>query len=37
MTHIAGSIFGRTTSGPWRISSHLIAFSGMPGPAHGEA
>src|SRR5438876_831331 len=34
--HICGSTTGRMTSGPWRISSHLIAFTGMPGPAHGE-
>ena len=34
--HIAGSRLGRTTSGPWRISSHLMAFMGMPGPAQGE-
>ena len=26
---------GRMTSGRWCISSHLTAFSGTPGPAHG--
>ncbi len=27
---------GRITSGPCRINSHLIAFTGTPGPAQGE-
>ena len=36
-THMAFSMRGRTTSGPWRIVSHLIALSGTPGPAQGEA
>jgi hypothetical protein len=35
--HIAGSSFGRITSGPCFISSHLIALIGTPGPAQGEA
>ena len=28
---------GRMTSGPSTISSHLMALTGMPGPAQGEA
>ena len=31
------SVSGRITSGGWCISIHLIAFTGTPGPAHGEA
>ena len=34
---MAGSGFGRITSGPCFISSHLIALIGTPGPAHGDA
>lgn len=26
---------GQSTSGRWRIISHFIAFTGMPGPAQG--
>jgi hypothetical protein len=33
--HIAGSRIGQMTSGRWRMNSHLIAFSGKPGAAHG--
>jgi hypothetical protein len=36
-SHIAGSSFGRITSGPCFIKSHLIALTGTPGPAQGEA
>jgi len=32
-----GSSRGRTTSGRCRISSHLSALTGTPGPAHGDA
>jgi hypothetical protein len=34
--HMTGSSFGQITSGPCRINSHLMAFTGTPGPAHGD-
>jgi hypothetical protein len=34
--HMTGSSLGQITSGPCRINSHLIAFTGTPGPAQGE-
>ena len=34
--HIAGSSSGQMTSGLWLIIIHLMAFSGTPGPAHGD-
>jgi len=35
--HIEASSIGLMISGLWFISSHLIALTGTPGPAQGEA